>query len=328
MAMKNKYPLFLIPELIAKLRGAKYLTKLDVQWGFNNIQIKKGDKWKAAFRTNCGLYEPLVMFFGLMNSPATFQTMMDDIIEDFISEGIVVVYLDDILIFTETPEEHRKITCQVLELLEKHKLYLHSDKCEFEKTTIKYLGVIISHNSVTMDPVKIASVTEWPTLMNKKEVQSFLRFTNFYQQFIRDFSEHTHLLFDLTWNKSGWCWGEAERTMFTRLKQSVTSTLVLISPDSTKPFCIEANSSNTMGAVLSQVSPEDEKWHPVTFLSKSLSPVKWNYEIHDKEMLAIIRALQEWWHFIKGAEHQCEIWTDHKNLEYFMMAKQLNQRQA
>ena len=123
---------------------------------------------------------------------------MDNIFEDLISEGVVVVYLDNILIFTETLEEHRKITRRVLELLEKHKLYLHPDKCEFEKTTIEYLGVIISHNSVAMDPVKIAGITEWPAPTNKKEVQSFLGFTNFYQRFIRDFSEHPRPLFDLT----------------------------------------------------------------------------------------------------------------------------------
>jgi len=180
MTVKNKYPLLLIPELITKLRGAKYFTKLDVRWGFNNVWIKEGDEWKAAFRTNHGLFEPLVMFFGLTNSPATFQTMMDDIFEDLISEGVVVVYLDDILIFMETLEEHQKVTRRVLELLEKHKLYLRPDKCEFEKTTVEYLGVIISQNSVSMDPVKIAGVTEWPPLTNKKEVQSFLGFTNFY----------------------------------------------------------------------------------------------------------------------------------------------------
>jgi len=133
MTMKNKYPLPLILELIAKFCGAKYFTKLDVRWGFNNIQIKEGDKWKAAFWTNCSLYELLVMFFSLTNSPATFQTMMDSIFEDLISEGVVVVYMDNILIFTETLEEHRKITCRVLELLEKHKLSLRSDKCESRK---------------------------------------------------------------------------------------------------------------------------------------------------------------------------------------------------
>jgi len=216
-----------------------------------------------------------------------------------------------------------------LELLEKHKLYLRPDKCEFEKTTIEYLGVIISHNSIAMDPVKIAGITKWPAPTNKKEVQSFLGFTNFYRRFIKDFLEHAHPLFDLSQNDAGWRWREAEHSAFNRLKQSVTAAPVLISPNSTRPFCIEADSSNFMtGAVLSQVSAEDDKWHPVTFLSKSLSSIEQNYEIHDKEMLAIIQALQEWRHFVEGAEHQCEIWTDHKNLEYFMMAKQLNRRQA
>ena len=142
----------------------------------------------------------------------------------------------------------------VLELLEKHKLYLHSNKCKFEKTTIEYLGVIISHNSVAMDPVKIAGITEWPAPMNKKEVQSFLGFTNFYRRF---FSEHACPLFDLTQNDSGWHWGEAERTTFARLKGSVTSAPVLISPDPTKPFRIKADTSDfATGAVLSQISSE------------------------------------------------------------------------
>ena len=244
MTVKNKYPLPLIPELIAKLRGARYFTKLDVRWGFNNVRIKEGDEWKAAFRTNRGLFEPLVMFFGLTNSPATFQTMMNDIFEELISEGVVVVYLDDILIFTESLEEHRKVTRRVLEILEKHQLYLRPDKCEFEKTTVEYLGVIISHNSVAMDPVKVAGVAEWPAPTSKKEVQSFLGFTNFYRRFIKDFSEHARPLFDLTRNDAKWKWGPEEISAFEKLKQNVTSAPVLISPDSTRPFRIEADSSD------------------------------------------------------------------------------------
>src|SRR6266571_8451760 len=180
-----------------------------------------------------------------------------------------------------------------------------------------------------MDPVKIAGVTEWPAPTNKKEVQSFLSFTNFYQRFIKGFSEHACPLFDLTRNDSRWRWEAAEHSAFENLKRSVTAAPVLISPDASRPFRIEADSSDfATGAVLSQVYVEDEKWHPVAFLSKALSPVERNYEIHDKEMLAIIQALQEWRHFVEGAEHQCKIWTDHKNLEYFMTAKQLNRRQA
>jgi len=329
MTVKNKYLLPLISELINKLRGAKYFTKLDVRWGFNNVWMKEGDEWKAAFQTNRGLFEPLVMFFGLCNSPATFQTMMDDIFNDLIMEGAVVVYLDNILIFTETLEEHQRVTWRVMELLWKNNLFLKPEKCKFEKTEVEYLRVIISQNSVKMDPVKVAGVTEWPTLSNRKEVQSFLGFTNFYHRFIQGFSHLAHPLFDLTWKDMEWRWGAEEQSAFDSLKEQITTAPILTLPDNLRPFRIEADSSDfATGAVLSQQSPEDNKWHPVVFFSKSLSPVEWNYEIHDKEMLAIVRALEEWRHFVEGAEHCCNIWTDHKNLQYFMMAKKLNWRQA
>jgi hypothetical protein len=124
MTVKNKYPLQLISELVNQLRGAKYFTKSDVQWGFNSVRIQEGDEWKAAFQTNRGLFEPLVMFFGLTNSPATFQTMMNDMFADMILEGVVVVYLDDILIFTKDLEEHHQVTHRVLGRLAEHQLYL------------------------------------------------------------------------------------------------------------------------------------------------------------------------------------------------------------
>ena len=146
------------------------------------------------------------MFFGLTDSLATFQTMMDDVFDKLISKGVIMVYLDDILIFMET-QEHQRVTQQVMELLEKNKLYLQADKCEFKKTTIEYLGVIILHNSVAMNPVKVAGIRNWPAPTNKKEVQSFLGFTNFYRRFIQGFSEHTRPLFDLVRNNVKWSWG-------------------------------------------------------------------------------------------------------------------------
>src|SRR6266545_4579253 len=175
-----------------------------------------------------------------------------------------------------------------MELLEKNKLYLQADKCEFEKTMIEYLRVIISHNSVAIDPVKIAGIRDWPAPTNKKKVQSFLGFTNVYQRFIQGFSEHPCPLFNLTQNDAKWSWGTAKQTDFDRLKESVTSAPVLISPDSMKLFRIEADSLDFVtGAVLSQVSTDNGKWHPVTFMLKSLSLVEHNYEIHNKDMLAI-----------------------------------------
>jgi hypothetical protein len=158
-----------------------YFTKLDLCWGYNNVHICEGDEWKATFCTNRGLYEPLVMYFGLTNSPATCQMMMNEIFQDQVTKGVVSIYLDDILIFTNTSEEHHHITHLVLDRMCKHKLYLQPEKCEFEKTRIEYLGVIISHNKVKMDSVKIAGVVDWPMPSNKKEVQSFVGFVKFYQ---------------------------------------------------------------------------------------------------------------------------------------------------
>jgi len=329
MMVKNKYSFPLISKLISQLREARYFTKLDVHWGFNNVCIKPGDEWKAVFQTNQGLFEPLVMFFGMTNSSATFQTMMNDIFWDLIAEGIMVVYLDDILIFTRTEEGHTKAIRQVLQVLQEHKLFLCLEKCEFCKERIKYLGLVISENEVSMDPVKVAGVREWPTPENKMDIQAFLGFVNFYRRFIQDFSAKARPLFDLTHSEQVWTWSGREQTAFEDLKMAVTTALVLMSPQDSEPFWVEADSSDfTTGAVLSQQSTADRKWHPVAFYSKSLSSMERNYEIHDKEMLAIICVLEEWRHFLEGATHPVEIWTDHKNLEYFMTAKKLNRRQA
>jgi hypothetical protein len=260
-----------------------------VCWGYNNVCIREGDEWKAAFHTNRGLFEPLVMYFGLTNSPATFQTMMNEIFQDLITEGVVSVYLDDILILTNSLEEHCRITCLVLDWMREHKLYLRLEKCEFEKTKIKYLSIIISHNKVEIDPVKIARVADWPTPSNKKEVQSFVSVVNFYRRFIPGFSHHVCALFDLTMKDVRFIWGLPQEDSFMKLKELVTSALVLILPDDDLPFRLEADGSSiTTGAVLSHQSVNDNAWHPIAFLSKALNLVERNYEIHDTEMLAII----------------------------------------
>jgi hypothetical protein len=229
------------------------------------------------------------MYFSLTNSLATFQTMMNEIFQDLITEGIVSVYLDDILIFTNSLEEHRRITCLVLDHMREHKLYLQPEKCEFEKTRIEYLGIIISHNKVEMDPVKIAGVVEWPMPSNKKEVQSFVGFVNFYQHFIPRFSHHVCALFDLTMKGVRFIWGLPQEDSFMKLKELVTSAPVLILPNDDLPFRLEADGSCiATGAILSQQSVDNNAWHPIAFLSKVLNLVERNYEIHDTEMLAII----------------------------------------
>ncbi len=213
MTIKNCYPLPLISELIDKLHGAKYFTKLNVCWGYNNVRIRKGDKEKATFRMNHGLFEPTVMFFGLTNSPATFQWMMNDIFRDLIREGKVTIYLDDILIFSKDLNEHQQIVKHVLQHLHENKLFLKAEKCKFEVLETEYLGIIISQDSVQMDPVKIAGIAEWPTPMKKKELQSFLGFTNFYQKFIKNYSKVVKALTQLTRN-AAWTWGKAQDDTF------------------------------------------------------------------------------------------------------------------
>ena len=154
--------------------------------------MKDGDEWKAAFHTNQGLFKPLVMFFELTNSLSTFQTMMNDIFQDLIQEGVVCVYLNNILIFTKTIAEHSCISRIVIECLCKHKLFLWHDKCDFETTMIEYLGLVISEAEIWMDPVKVAGVTKWPVPTSRREVQSFLGFANFYCCFIKSFLHHAN----------------------------------------------------------------------------------------------------------------------------------------
>jgi len=195
----NCYPLPLISELIHRISGKKWFTKFDVRWGYNNIRIKEGDEWKAAFKTSNGLFEPTVMFFGLTNSPATFQTMVNDELMEFIDRGEGSVYMDDIVIHTDgTKEEHEAIIHKWLAKLEKLSLFLKPSKCQFHQKEVEYLGMIVGNGNVHMDPVKVEGITQWLTPSCVKDVHSFLGFCNFYHTFIPDFSNIARPLNDLT----------------------------------------------------------------------------------------------------------------------------------
>lgn len=326
--IRNNYPLPLISDLIDKLQGAKLFTKMDVRWGYNNIRIKDGDQWKAAFKTHRGLFEPMVMFFGLCNSPATFQAMMNDIFKELIDQGVVVVYLDDILIFTKTQDEHEEVTRKVLEILRNNDLYLKPEKCEFERKKIEYLGMIISESHVEMDPIKVQGVTDWPRPKKVKEVQAFIGFCNFYRRFIEQFSHLARPLTQLTRKDTEWNWTPEAENAFVELKKRFTSAPILVMVDPEKLLRIESDASDyAWGAILSQLE-EDCKWHPVAYISKTLSEAERNYDVHDKELKAIIGALETWRHYLEGAKYPIEIWTDHRNLEYFKKSQKLSRRQA
>jgi hypothetical protein len=168
--MKNIYPLPLVSNLLDKLKGANIFTKLDIRWGYHNIRIKESNEWKGAFKTNKGLFEPTVMFFRLCNSPVTFQAMMNDIFRDMLNEGWLIIYVDNILIYSNDHEEHRKRTLRVLARLCEHDLFLKAEKCKFDIKEVEYLGLIISKNKITMDPTKLAGICNWPAPTNVKGV--------------------------------------------------------------------------------------------------------------------------------------------------------------
>ncbi len=263
------------------------------------------------------------MFFGLMNSPATFQWMMNDIFKDLIALGAVTIYLDDILIMLKTKEEPCRITREVLKTLRKHKLFLKAEKCEFEVLETEYPGVIISKGSICMDPIKVKGIMEWPTPMKKKELQSFLSFTNFYCRFIKNYSKIMKPMTQLMGNKP-WKWGAKQQEAFDQLKKQLVEDVVLAIPTEKGKFCMEADSSQgAIGAILSQ--EQDGKWRPVSFLSKVLSITERNYKIYDKELLAIMLVLDKWRCYLMGASQDFEIWTDHQNLQYFQKLQKLNQ---
>jgi len=168
--IKNAYPLPRVDELLDKLKGAKYFTKLDLQWGYNNVRIKIGDEWKAAFKTNKGLFEPLVMFFGLCNSPATFQNMMNDIFLMETDEGWILIYINNILIFSKEKEDLQKLTLQVLKKLQDNDLFVNLDKCTFKAKEVDYLGMIVSKNQIKIDLAKLEGIRDWPTPTTVKQV--------------------------------------------------------------------------------------------------------------------------------------------------------------
>ncbi|QRW18646.1 Retrotransposable element Tf2 protein [Rhizoctonia solani] len=324
---KNVYPLPRQDDLMAKLRHAKIFTKLDLQWGYNNVQIKEGDEWKTAFRTKYGLFEYLVMPFGLTNAPAAFQHFMNDLFRDLI-DITVVIYLDNILIFSEDPKDHPAHVREVLSRLMKNQLFCKLSKCHFHVTTVDYLGIVISLAGFSMDQKKIEAVSSWPVPKTVKQVQAFLGFVNYLRRFIPNFSSVARPLHNLTKKETPWTWGNLEETAFQELKVLVTKSPVLIHSNPELPYYLETDASGVaMGAILSQRG-SDNRLHPIAYMSKSFSGAEGNYDTHDKELLAIIKALEEWRIFLEATNKPVQVFTDHCNLEYWMQARTFNQQHA
>jgi len=250
--------------------------------------------------------------------------MMNEILRDLINKGKVAAFVDNVLVRTETKKGHDEIVEKILRRLEENDLYIKPEKCVWKARKIGFLGVVIGPNGIEMEAEKVDGVLSWPQPKNVKDVRKFLGLANYYRRFIKDFTQVARPMNVLMRKDEKWWWEEMQQKAFDKLKRIFTSKPVLVVPDLDKEFRVEANASNyATGGVLS-MKCSDEKWRPIAFISKSLSDTEWNYEIHNKKMLAIVRYLKAWRHFLEGAVVKFEIWTDHKNLEYFMKVQKLN----
>ena len=207
---------------------------MDLRWGYNNVQIREGDEWKAVFTTHKGSFEPLVMYFGLCNSPATFQKMMNEIFHDM--SDVCIVYIDDLMIFmsTDNQEEHDRIVLEVLKHLRDNDLFVKPEKCCFRVTEVDFLGMIISRNGIKMDPEKVNAILKWPEPTNVKQVCAFLSLGNFYRCFIKDYAIISCPMVDLTCKDVVFSFGDKERALFEALKAAFTTALVLQYPEDRK----------------------------------------------------------------------------------------------
>jgi hypothetical protein len=239
---------------------------------------------------------------------------MNAIFRDVIDEW-VVIYMDDILVFSNNKEEHAGHVCEVLSRLRKHPLFLKPQKCDFFTTSTSFIGISITPEGISVEKEKIRAVAEWPRLTTVKQLQSFLGFANFLRRWVNNFSSLAKPLTTLTRKDVKWSWNEVEDKAFNSIKGAITSTPILIHPDPEKPYYLETDGSGVaLGAILSQKG-EDGRMHPIVFLSESFTPPQRNHDTHDKELLAIIRSFEHWRLYLEGTLIPIIVYTDHRNLQ-------------
>ncbi|KAI0996561.1 hypothetical protein K3495_g11620 [Podosphaera aphanis] len=311
------------------LPGAKWSTKVDVRSAFHRLRVAEGYEWKTAFRTRFGSYEWLVTPFGLAGAPSAFQRWINQVLGELLGETCSA-YVDDVVIFSNGDlEDHWKKANQVLDRLYKAGLKLDPQKCEFAKKEIKYLGFIISvEEGVTVDPEKIRAIAAWEAPTNVKGVRSFLGFANFYRGFIENFAQIAAPLQELTNKGKPFQWATEQQEAFEKLKSLFITAPVLALWDGEWETVLETDVSGwATGGCLLQCQPGGQ-FQPVAYYSKNLAPAECNYDIHDKELLAIITCLNEWRSELLGLKEPFVVLTDYKNLKYFMSTRKLSEHQV
>jgi hypothetical protein len=323
ITIKNRYPLPRIDELMDRLQGAKVFSKIDLASGYHQIKVAEADQHKTAFRTRFGHYEFKVLPFGLTSAPATFMRLMNDTLMPYLDQ-FVIVYLDDICIYSKTPQEHLDHVRKVLTLLRQEKLIGKLSKCEFGISSMDFLGHIVSDQGIATDPEKIKSVQSWPTPQNATDVMRFLGLANFYRRFVRDFSKIAAPLTALTGNVP-FVWSPAAETAFQSLKTALTTAPILVLPDTSKPFILECDASKfAIGQVLCQGEGRDRR--VIAYESRKMIPAEVNYPVHDQELLSVVHGLRKWRHYLHGGK--VRVITDNWATKFLLTKPELNKRQA
>ncbi|KZV40192.1 DNA/RNA polymerase superfamily protein [Dorcoceras hygrometricum] len=319
LTIKNKYPLPRIEDLFDQLRGSVVFSKIDLRSGYHQLKIKAADVYKTAFRTRYGHYEFLVMPFGLTNAPSAFMDLMNRVFKPYLDQ-FVVVFIDDILVYSKTQQEHVQHLRILLQILKDKQLFAKFSKCDFWMEKVSFLGHIISRDGIEVDPAKVEAVRDWPAPKNVIEIRSFLGLAGYYRRFIQGFSKIAVPLTTLTRKKVKYNWTEECQASFERLKQAVIEAPVLTMPTDEGKFVIYTDASKLgLGAVLMQ------EHKVISYASRQLKYHEKNYPTHDLELAAVVFALKIWRHYLYG--EKCEIFTDHKSLKYFFTQKELNMRQ-
>nr|ABA94769.1 retrotransposon protein, putative, Ty3-gypsy subclass [Oryza sativa Japonica Group] len=319
VTIKNKYPLPRIDDLFDQLKGARVFSKIDLRSGYHQLKIRSEDIPKTAFSTRYGLYEFTVMSFGLTNAPAFFMNLMNKIFMEYLDQ-FVVVFIDDILVYSKNEEEHAEHLRLIMEKLRDHQLFAKFSKCEFWLDRVAFLGHVISSNGVEVDPSKVEAVLAWNPPKNVSEIRSFLGLAGYYRRFIEGFSKLARPMTELLKKEKKFQWSAACEDSFQELKKRLTTAPVLTLPDIRKDFEIFCDASRQgLGCVLMQ----EQK--VVAYASRQLRPHEANYPTHDLELAAVVHALKIWRHYLIG--NRCEVYTDHKSLKYIFTQTELNMRQ-
>lgn len=288
ITVKNKHPLPIVDELLDELAGACCFTKLDFRADYHQIRVAPEDEFKTVFRTHHGLYEFRVMPFGLTNAPATFQSIMSQIFASLLRKH-VLVFMDDVLIYSKSLEEHVLHLTQVFQILDNHHFLVKLSKCEFAKQELDYLGHTISIQGVATEPTKIQAIAKWPVPSTVKELRGFLGLTGYYRRFIKHYGILSKPLTALLKKGVQFQWTPQAHEAFQLLQNALTQAPVLAIPDFSKQFVLETDASDIgLGAVLMQDG------HPISYLSKALSPRNQALSTYEKECMAILLAVDKW----------------------------------